>query len=161
MMPKKPEDRSMIQPLHGWFMSHNIPELFTVVSESRMFNIGSVETVINSVAIMEMLNIEQLDISCILWYQICILDSARGTKTLKDYTIVEHVNKAVTWFKKTKTDISRLCPMTWNLPKNIWKDKNRFFGEELDERVKTWMRTFGDKVKLFSSQQLVFLYKLL
>ncbi|CAI9269635.1 unnamed protein product [Lactuca saligna] len=123
MMPKK------------LFKSHNIPESFPIVSEPGIFNTASVETVISSVAIMEMLKKEQLDISCILWYQmgetdhvindlvdvmnfheekqfflapywerrhwmlivICphqyksyILDSARGTKTLKDYTIVEH-----------------------------------------------------------------------
>nr|KAJ0199481.1 hypothetical protein LSAT_V11C600316460 [Lactuca sativa] len=34
-------------------------------------------------------------------------------------------------------------------PKNIWKDKKPFSSEELEERVKTWMRTFGDKVKPF------------
>nr|KAJ0220496.1 hypothetical protein LSAT_V11C200075160 [Lactuca sativa] len=44
------------------------------------------------------------------YWESYILDSARGTKTLKDYTIVEYVNKVVTWFKKTKTDRSRLCP---------------------------------------------------
>nr|KAJ0223373.1 hypothetical protein LSAT_V11C200094830 [Lactuca sativa] len=33
--------------------------------------------------------------------------------------------------------------------KNIWKDKKPFSSEELKERVKTWMRTFGDKVKPF------------
>ncbi|XP_052624656.1 uncharacterized protein LOC111917613 isoform X2 [Lactuca sativa] len=246
MMPKK------------LFKSHNIPESFPIVSEPGIFNAASVETVISSVAIMEMLNKEQLDISCILWYQIMlhslmlvsrmdnkcgfinpqcitstrceyddrgetdhvindlvdmmnfheekqfflapywerrhwmlivicphqyksyILDSARQTKTLKDYTIVEHVNKAVTRFKKTKTNKSRLCPMTWifpkcnqqlsdwecgyyvmnwmhefvlfrqhGFPKNIWKDKKPFSSEELEERVKTWMRTFGDKVKPF------------
>ncbi|CAI9290203.1 unnamed protein product [Lactuca saligna] len=32
---------------------------------------------------------------------------------------------------------------------NIWKDKKAFSSEELEERVKTWMRTFGDKVKPF------------
>ncbi|CAI9268975.1 unnamed protein product [Lactuca saligna] len=246
MMPKK------------LFKSHNILESFPIVSEPGIFNAVSVETVISSVAIMEILKKEQLDISCILWYQIMlhslmlvsrmdnkcgfinpqcitstrceyddrgetdhvindlvdvmnfheekqfflapywerrhwmliviyphqyksyILDSARGTKTLKDYTIVEHVNKAVTRFKKTKTNKSCLCPMTWifpkcnqqlsdwecgyyvmnwmnefvlfrqhGFPKNIWKDKKTFSSEELEERVKTWMRTFGDKVKPF------------
>ncbi|KAL7584435.1 uncharacterized protein LOC128125919 isoform X1 [Lactuca sativa] len=121
-----------------------------------------------------------LIVICPHQYKSYILDSARQTKTLKDYTIVEHVNKAVTRFKKTKTNKSRLCPMTWifpkcnqqlsdwecgyyvmnwmhefvlfrqhGFPKNIWKDKKPFSSEELEERVKTWMRTFGDKVKPF------------
>ncbi|XP_052624365.1 uncharacterized protein LOC111905199 isoform X2 [Lactuca sativa] len=185
--------KTMQEPMmpNKLFKSHNIPESFPIVSEPGIFNAASVETVISSVAIMEMLKKEQLDISCILWYQIMlhslmlvsrmdnkcgfinpqcitftrceyddrdeidyvindlvdvmnfheekqfflapywerkhwmlivicphqyksyILDSARGTKTLKDYTIVENVNKAVTRFKKTKTNKSRLCPMTW------------------------------------------------
>ncbi|KAL7612001.1 hypothetical protein Lser_V15G06275 [Lactuca serriola] len=60
MMPKK------------LFKSHNIPESFPIVSEPRIFNVASVETVISSVAIMEMLKNEQLDISCLLWYQIML-----------------------------------------------------------------------------------------
>ncbi|CAI9276453.1 unnamed protein product [Lactuca saligna] len=32
---------------------------------------------------------------------------------------------------------------------NIWKDKKPFSSKELEERVKIWMKTFGDKVKPF------------
>nr|KAJ0223804.1 hypothetical protein LSAT_V11C200075140 [Lactuca sativa] len=162
---------------------------------------------------MEMLNIEQLDISCILWYQIMLhslmlisridikyvfinpqyitskryeYDDRGETNHVvndlvdvmnfhqeKQFFLAPDWERAITWFKNTKTNISRLCPMTWNLPKcgyyvmnwmhefvlfdnmdfrkTFGRTKEPFSSEELDECVTTWMRTFGDKVKPFSN----------
>ncbi|KAL4583600.1 hypothetical protein LXL04_008178 [Taraxacum kok-saghyz] len=46
-----------------------------------------------------------------------ILDSVFGSKTLKSYKIVHHVNRAYTRFKKDKTNKASFSPTSWSFPK--------------------------------------------
>ncbi|KAL4585211.1 hypothetical protein LXL04_009827 [Taraxacum kok-saghyz] len=213
VMPKKPQgprDRQ-IQSLFNNIQGH-----FTIVSEPGIFNDASLETTISKEAIIEMLNNEQLDISCILWYQMmlhslmpisrmenkcafvnpqeitskrCEYDDKLETSFVithlvdvmtfhkeKQFFLAPYWEMAVTRFKKNTIARSRMCPTTWtfpecnkqssdwecgyyvmnwmhefvffrqhNFPNNMWKDTRPFSDVQLDERVNTWMKTFGEK----------------
>ncbi|CAI9272623.1 unnamed protein product [Lactuca saligna] len=52
-----------------------------------------------------------------------------------------------THWKAYKSELLKLWDNGVN--PNIWKDKKPFSSEELEERLKTWMINFGDKVKPF------------
>ncbi|KAL4589673.1 hypothetical protein LXL04_002581 [Taraxacum kok-saghyz] len=105
-----------------------------------------------------------------------ILDSVFGSKELKSYKIVHHVNRAVTRFKKDKTNKACFSPTSWsfpkcnkqldnwecgyyvmrwmhefvlfrqhNFPQNNWKDNTPFSSKQLEERVNSWVNSFGPK----------------
>ncbi|KAL4582294.1 hypothetical protein LXL04_006840 [Taraxacum kok-saghyz] len=105
-----------------------------------------------------------------------ILNSVFGSKELKSYKIVHHVNRAVTRFKKDKTNKASFSPTSWSFPKcnkqldnwecgyyvmcwmhefvlfrqhnfsqNNWKDNTQFSSKQLEERVNSWVNSFGPK----------------
>ena len=69
VMPKKLQDSPMIQSWYSSFTSHKYVEEFHVESEPGIFGPARIETYIKPEVILEMLNREELDIKCIIWYQ--------------------------------------------------------------------------------------------
>ncbi|KAL4575120.1 hypothetical protein LXL04_021961 [Taraxacum kok-saghyz] len=69
VMPKKLQDSLMIQSWYSSFTSHKYVEEFHVESEPGIFGPARIETYIRPEVILEMLNREELDINCIIGYQ--------------------------------------------------------------------------------------------
>ncbi|CAI9275468.1 unnamed protein product [Lactuca saligna] len=68
--PKKLQGILIIRSWYSSFTSNKFVEEFHVESELDMFGSGRIETYIRHDVIIEMLNSEELNINCILWYQI-------------------------------------------------------------------------------------------
>ncbi|CAI9302872.1 unnamed protein product [Lactuca saligna] len=162
--PKKLQGRPVIQSWYNTFTSNKFVEDFHVESEPGMFGPGRIETYIRHDVILEMLNSEEIDITCILWYQIVlhsilatsgvnsrhwlllvicpyqrtgyILDSIKKSGNPTDsYKVIKHVEKAVEMFNE---DFETSHPMTWTIA-----DCNQQLSNwECGYYVLKWMREF-------------------
>ncbi|CAI9282493.1 unnamed protein product [Lactuca saligna] len=148
--PKKLQGRPVIQSWYNTFTSNKFVEDFHVESEPGMFGPGRIETYIRHDVILEMLNSEEIDITCILWYQIvlhsilatngvnsgCILDSIKKSgNPIDSYKVIKHVEKAVEMFNE---DLETSHPVIW-----IIADCNQQLSKwECGYYVLKWMREF-------------------
>nr|KAJ0206697.1 hypothetical protein LSAT_V11C500239590 [Lactuca sativa] len=131
--PKKLQGRTVIQSWYNTFTSNKFVEDFHVESEPGMFGPGRIETYIRHDVILEMLNSEVIDITCILWYQ-TVLHSILAT------------NGAVEMFNE---DFETSHPMTWAIADNLWNDINPIPEKLLDDVVNAWMTTFQSVIDIY------------